>query len=118
MTQSERKRFREKKRRSDITNAIEDLTKTVLKVDPGALLGAKNQIKSHSFNSATGSLDGINTHKNSHQPPNRTEVINHACRLLDKLYKENEQNKFYIEKLSGLINGNQAVSVLLFIFYL
>lgn len=106
MTQSERKRFREKKRRSDITNAIEELTKTVLKVDPGALISGNG--RSNKSHYGSGGLDGIVTKSNSHQPPNRTEVINHACRLLEKLHQENEKNRFYIEKLSNLVgNGNQ-----------
>jgi len=100
MKQAERKRSKEKKRRQDISNAMEKLTDTLLKVDPDNLFRHNNQIY---FG------DGVHTLSNRHNNPlNRTEIINHATNMIAKLAMENERNKFQGLQLQNMILSQQG----------
>mmetsp|Transcript_18246 Transcript_18246/g.21105 ORF Transcript_18246/g.21105 Transcript_18246/m.21105 type:complete len:390 (+) Transcript_18246:98-1267(+) len=100
MSQSERKRFREKKRRSDITQAIDGLTKILLKVEPSNLIQQNNLV--YSTTASKGRANRASG--NSQQPLNRTEIINHAAAVLNKLNKENEERKMQIIRLHGMLH--------------
>ena len=94
--QSERKRSREQKRRQNISAAINRLTTTLLKVDHSNLVQHNNHTyfgeESITRNKRLRIVGGIPTfHQN--QPLNRTEIINHATFLIEKLALENEESK-------------------------
>jgi hypothetical protein len=114
MSQSERKRFREKKRRSEITNAIDQLTKILLKVEPANLIQQNNLVystNSSDIPSRAGRSNG-GSGGGGQQPLNRTEIINHAVQVLERLFRENEERKLQIMRLHSMVNdvtsgGNQ-----------
>jgi len=85
MTQSERKRYREKKRRSAITNAVDNLSKVLSKVDRNSLVDKDG--------APFGYLSSLN----------RTGTINRAARVLETLHKENEERKVQVTKLTALL---------------
>jgi len=104
MSQSERKRYREKQRRQNISSAIDALTKVLVKVDPTNFIEHNNQVyfatekasiteaSSESSFRKRRSSAGFNT-SHHHQPLNRTEVINHATVLIEKLAAERDDVK-------------------------
>ena len=107
MSQSERKRFREKKRRSEITNAIDQLTKILIKVEPTNLIQQNNLVYSTNasdFPYRSSRLSGNST-GGSQQPLNRTEIINHAVHVLEKLFSENEERKMHIMRMHSIVHG-------------
>jgi len=85
MTQSERKRFREKKRRCAITSAVDNLSKVLLKVDRNSL------------------VDRNGTPFGYQSSLNRTGTINRAARVLETLHQENEERKVQVTKLTALL---------------
>lgn len=108
MTQSERKKHREKKRRSEITGAIDQLTAILLKTEPAGLI---QQHKLIYHNSTTnGSEDEENPHQCSasagQQPLNRTEIINHASNVLEKLFVENEERKSQLSRFQSAVSDH------------
>jgi len=113
MTQSERKRYREKKRRSDITNAVDELTRILIKVDPNSLIRQNNQVfgflNIDKAEVKSGSIPGSRisaTSCSTAQLLNRTEIIAHACRVLERLHVENAEMKIQSATLTSLIQGN------------
>lgn len=98
MTQSERKRYREKKRRSDITNAVDELTKVLMKIDP------------NSFSPNFSFGDGRSKHSvpSSAQNLNRTEIISHAAKVLNRLNSEKDEMKLQIAKLSTMLRESRG----------
>ncbi len=112
MSQSERKRYREKKRRSEITNAIDQLTKILLKVEPNNLIQQNNLVYStntsdfpYRSTSRLGCGNSSGGGGGSQQPLNRTEIINHAVHVLEKLFRENEERKIHIMRLHSVVHG-------------
>ena len=121
---SERKKFREKKRRKEITNAIDQLSKMLLRVDPSTFIEHNNQVYS------TPNVIDLDNKKNQHdlqlitfphqnhkeevrqqyQPLNRTSTINHAAILLEKLATESEETKIELLQLQHmfLMNKNHS----------
>lgn len=85
MTQSERKRYREKKRRSAITNAVDNLSNVLLKVDRNSL------------------IDKNGTPFSYESSLNRTGTINRAARVLQTLHEENEERRVQVTKLTALL---------------
>lgn len=85
MSQSERKRYREKKRRSAITNAVDNLSKVLSKVDRNSLVDKD------------GAPFGYQSSLN------RTGTINRAARVLETLHEENEERKVQVTKLTALL---------------
>lgn len=98
MTQSERKRYREKKRRSDITNAVDELTKVLMKIDPN----------SFSPNFSFGDGRSKHTVPSSAQNLNRTEIISHAAKVLNRINAEKDEMKLQVAKLSALIRDTRS----------
>jgi|EP00979_Chaetoceros_neogracilis_P006622 hypothetical protein len=107
--QMERKRHREKKRRFEITHAVERLSKTMVKIDPDAMKTSEN----NEFDGGTGRINGKrpNGHaagsalsQSFHRSLNRTDVISSACDLMERLYKENQRLKEDVRVLTR--NGN------------
>ena len=98
MTQSERKRYREKKRRSDITNAVDELTKVLMKIDPN----------SFSPNFSFGEGRAKHTVPSSAQNLNRTEIIGHAAKVLNRMNAEKDEMKLQIAKLSTMLRDSRT----------
>jgi Helix-loop-helix DNA-binding domain len=104
MTRSERKRHREKKRRSDVNKGFDDLTSLLWEIDPTMRVEAEER------------ATRLQTKGQSVGPPeaallSRVDLISRATQLLRRLYHENEQNKNIISSLTrqGLI-GSSVVS--------
>lgn len=98
MTRSERKRHREKKRRSDVNKGFDDLTSLLWEIDPTMRMEAEER------------TSRLQTKGQSGGPPeaallSRVDLINRAAQLLRRLHNENEQNKSIISALTrqGLI---------------
>lgn len=98
MTQSERKRYREKKRRSDITNAVDELTKVLMKIDPN----------SFSPNFSFGDGRSKHTVPSSAQNLNRTEIISHAAKVLNRINAEKDEMKLQVAKLSAMLRDTRS----------
>eukprot|EP00551_Chaetoceros_affinis_P007644 CAMPEP_0203665012 /NCGR_PEP_ID=MMETSP0090-20130426/2307_1 /ASSEMBLY_ACC=CAM_ASM_001088 /TAXON_ID=426623 /ORGANISM="Chaetoceros affinis, Strain CCMP159" /LENGTH=571 /DNA_ID=CAMNT_0050528443 /DNA_START=124 /DNA_END=1839 /DNA_ORIENTATION=- len=125
MSQSERKRYREKKRRQNISAAIDQLTKILLRVDPVNFIEHNNQVY---FASERGTINNSNdptfrkrrsstsrapTTSHHHQPLNRTEIITHAALLIERLAEERDGMNMKIMQVqhmssNGDGNGNTA----------
>ncbi len=122
MKQAERKRSREKKRRQDISDAMEKLTEVLLKVDSSNLVQYNNQVyfgnwsrTSESSNHGYPPYIGVPgtipvRHKN---PLNRTEIINHTTHMIRKLARQNEEYKLMKLQLEYNLSGAQHQGIYL-----
>ncbi len=98
--QMERKRHREKKRRSEITNAVEKLSTTMNKIDPSRTEGRRLKTSEDGDqNKAAGSSSSL--HPPSYRSLNRTEIISNACEIMERLSEENQKLKEQIRILTG-----------------
>jgi hypothetical protein len=110
--QSELKRCREKKRRQNISVAIEKLANTLTKVDPSNLIWHNNKVYFDGHTSFPSSgrerarYGGASFLKN--QPLNRTEIINHTIRLVEKFALENEKGKLAVCQLQYRLSRNDS----------
>lgn len=129
----EKKRDREKKRRSEITNAVERLSQTMSKVEPrGIEVSAwsneyanspslTSSLSHHASGASGRPLIGDPEQKNVKKPPlitgisssslnrqqqNRTNVIINACDLIERLHAENLQLKEQLKLF--VVGGNSA----------
>lgn len=95
LTRAEKKRDREKQRRSEINQGYDHLLDLLFRIDPKIRREAEVQAK-------RGKED---------QPLlNRLEIINSACAVLERIHNENEERKMVILHLSrGLLaSGNNG----------
>lgn len=118
MSQSERKRFREKKRRQNISAAIDNLTKILLKVDPINFIehnnqmyfatdrGSINESNDPTFRKRRSSTARAPSTSHHHQPLNRTEIITHAAMLIERLASESEETKMKLMQMQHMPNNN------------
>jgi Helix-loop-helix DNA-binding domain len=93
MTRSERKRHREKKRRSDVNKGFDDLTSLLWEIDPTMRMEAEERAAR------------LQTKGQSVGPPeaamlSRVDLICRATQLLRRLHSENEQTKSVISALT------------------
>jgi Helix-loop-helix DNA-binding domain len=92
MTRSERKRHREKKRRSDVNKGFDDLISLLWEIDPTMRADAEERAPRLQLKAAIGG------------PPetllSRVDLISRAVQLLRRLHRENEQNKAVISTLA------------------
>jgi hypothetical protein len=101
----ETKRHREKKRRFEITHAVERLSKTIMKIDPEILQSRYATNINARSNAVLGQRLGVNygNHCSSlsfHRSLNRTDVITCACEVMEHLHHENERLKQELKQLS------------------
>ena len=89
MSRSERKRHREKKRRSDVNKGFDDLTALLLEIDPVVRAEAEDRARRGQWK---GNIGGQEDNILS-----RVELI--ARTVLRRVHKENEQRKLIIEQL-------------------
>jgi hypothetical protein len=90
-SRSERKRFREKKRRSDVNKGFEDLMNLLMEIDPEVRAVAEERARRGTWK---GSLGGQEDSIMS-----RVDLIGRAVAVLRRIHQENEQRKVLINHL-------------------
>lgn len=93
---SERKRRREKQRRSDLSNAFDELAAFIVQVEPGS-----NEDDSDKKNKKRKSSDGGEDSAGI----TRLDLIGRALRIMKRLYRENEERKRIIATIEGRGGG-------------
>jgi len=102
---SERKRRREKQRRSDLSNAFDELAAFIVQVEPGSGEDDSDK-KGKKRKSSDGGEDSAGI--------TRLDLIGRALRIMKRLYRENEERKRFIsviESRGGGANDNVIVMV-------
>jgi hypothetical protein len=103
VSRSERKREREKKRRGDVNQGLDQLMTLVFTIDPELRAEAEERHrKSHS--------NRVATRVEPEAMLSRVELINAAVATLHRVHQENEERKMVISQLSRelLSNGGSA----------
>ena len=101
---SERKRQREKQRRSELTNAFDDLSALVLKMDTAADEEEPNK-KNRRLSA------GRSEHDNEHSGGmTRVDLINRALAIMNRMHKENSELKAELSRSRG--GGKDEVGTL------
>jgi hypothetical protein len=95
---SERKRQREKQRRSDLSNAFDELSAFIVQVEPDAA-DAESDPKKKRKKSSEGAEDASGI--------TRLDLIGRALRIMKRLHRENEQNKRIIASMREREIGGQ-----------
>jgi len=93
---SERKRRREKQRRSDLSNAFDELAAFIVQVEPGAGEDDTDK-KGKKRKSSDGGEDSAGI--------TRLDLIGRALRIMKRLYRENEERKRVIATIEGRGGG-------------
>lgn len=93
---SERKRRREKQRRSDLSNAFDELAAFIVQVEPGSGEDDMDK-KNKKRKSSDGGEDSAGI--------TRLDLIGRALRIMKRLYRENEERKRVISSLEGRGGG-------------
>lgn len=97
----ERKRNREKQRRSDVTKGLEALLDLIFRIDPKLKLDAEER----AANTAGGRITSDSSLLS------RVELINIAVLTLERIHQENEERKMVITHLTrGLLAGKAAAN--------
>lgn len=105
MSRSERKRHREKKRRSDVNKGFEDLTTLLWEIDPSIRAEADDRAqKGQSKGHYSGVVEDATL--------SRVDLISRTVQLLRRLHVENERNKAIIGAISrsGVLGPNFDVT--------
>jgi hypothetical protein len=107
MSRSERKKYREKKRRSDVNKGFDELMALLIRVDPGLKAEIETQEKSKRHqNKSCHSTDADN------HVLNRVHLISRTTMALGRMYRQNQEQKALIAELSrekrGDISNNNA----------
>ena len=98
---SERKRRREKQRRSDLSNAFDELAAFIFQVEPGSEDDRDKKGKKRKTSDGGEDSAGIT----------RLDLIGRALRIMKRLYRENEERKRVIATIEGRGGGaNDNVS--------
>lgn len=100
---SERKRRREKQRRSDLSNAFDELAAFIVQVEPGSEEDESDK-KSKKRKSSDGGEDSAGI--------TRLDLIGRALRIMKRLYRENEERKRVISSVEGRGGANDNVIVM------
>ena len=109
MSRSEKKKHREQKRRKQVNKGLDELMALLVEIDPS--------IKSTDGDkSRQGQAKAPPDEKHGDHPLlNRVDLISRTVSVLDRLYRENKQQKLIIEQLSrvgGVIAaGGQSSSL-------
>lgn len=92
---SERKRRREKQRRSDLSNAFDELAAFIFQVEPGSEDDRDKKGKKRKTSDGGEDSAGIT----------RLDLIGRALRIMKRLYRENEERKRVIATIEGRGGG-------------
>jgi Helix-loop-helix DNA-binding domain len=107
---SERKRKRERQRRSDLTNALDELSVLVSQIDPeeqsDTVVQKKRRRKSGEAEAASGNneLDSTNM--------TRLDLVGRTTMVLRRLQRENAELKRRLEEQQSRSSGDDKVSLL------
>lgn len=101
MSRSERKRHREKKRRSDVNKGFDDLMALLIDIDPGVRAEADERARRGQFKGSAGALED--------NLLSRVDLISRTVEVLRRVHRENEENKLIIKHLTN--TPSQAASM-------
>lgn len=91
-SRAERKRNREQKRRNEVNQGLEELTKLIFAIDPQLKAEAEERARKTQGAARAGAV-------NESQLLSRVELVNGAVATLSRVHKENEMNKLIIDQL-------------------
>lgn len=95
MSRSERKKFREKKRRSDVNKGFDELMSLLVRVDPAIRTEMEEQERGKkNFNKTSHSLEGDNL------ALNRVDLISRTVTVIARMHRQNEDQKALIAELT------------------
>jgi hypothetical protein len=101
MTRSERKKYREKKRRSDVNKGFDELLTLLIRVDPDLKGEIEEQEKAKKHQSKSShSVDGDN------HVLNRVDLISRTTIALGRMHRQNQEQKALIAELSQGTGGD------------
>jgi Helix-loop-helix DNA-binding domain len=109
MSRSERKRHREKKRRSDVNRGFDDLMNLLIEVDPEVRAEADERSRRGLWKGSLGAQDD--------NLLSRVDLISRTVSVLRRIHNENEEKKSFINQLvlqrealrSDIITGSNEV---------
>mmetsp|Transcript_24608 Transcript_24608/g.36112 ORF Transcript_24608/g.36112 Transcript_24608/m.36112 type:complete len:289 (+) Transcript_24608:67-933(+) len=99
LSRTERKRCREKKRRSDVNRGFDSLTSVLMKIE-------HPQAMSEPSTSPASQDPGIGAHRCN----NRVELISWSIKVLERLHKENEELKEKVGSGVEIKEGNSSIA--------
>ena len=92
MSRSERKRHREKKRRSDVNKGFDELMTLLLEIDPGVRAEAEERARRGQWKGQLGAHED--------NLLSRVDLIGRTAEALRRLHRENEERKLIIASLT------------------
>lgn len=98
---SERKRCREKQRRSDVNKGFEDLTALLMKIDPAASSRRADDTSGDGLDEDGLDKSDSQDDNGAAAPTNRVELIGLTVNVMERLYKENLEMKDKLRKLGA-----------------
>jgi hypothetical protein len=102
LSAAEQKRDREKRRRSELNETLDDLSDLVFQIDPGLTSGRVEGIVD--MDDSDDKVSRTNT------VTNRTELIRRTVRLLKRIYTENQEKEKTISNLRRIISSHNQGS--------
>lgn len=99
MSRSERKRHREKKRRSDVNKGFDDLTALLIEIDPEVRAETQERAKRGQFNGKIN--DGV-PQQQEENVLSRVDLISRTAEVLRRVHRENEERK---QIIASLVDG-------------
>jgi Helix-loop-helix DNA-binding domain len=96
MSRSERKRHREKKRRSDVNKGFDDLTSLLWEIDPTM----RSEVEERAQRSGQSKGGNNSAIPEDSTLMSRVDLISRTVQVLRRIYNENEKNKSIIAALS------------------
>jgi hypothetical protein len=102
MSRSERKRHREKKRRSDVNKGFDDLMALLLEIDPTVRAEAEDRARRGQWKGTFGAQED--------NMLSRVDLISRAVDVLRRVHRENEERKQIIATFTGTAMVSQQDS--------
>ena len=102
---SERKRQREKQRRTDLTNAFDELASFIFQIEPEA---GDPDVDAKKKRKKSGAGPARSEHGEESSGITRLDLIGRALRIMKRLHRENEERKRMIEHMRERRSGPQG----------
>jgi hypothetical protein len=102
LSRSERKRHREKKRRSDVNKGFDDLMTLLLEIDPTVRAEAEERARRGQWKGSFGAHED--------NLLSRVDLISRAVEVLGRVHRENEERKLIIASLTRSGAGSSHAS--------
>jgi Helix-loop-helix DNA-binding domain len=103
LSRSERKRHREKKRRSDVNKGFDDLMSLLVEIDPDIRAEAEDRVKRVQYKSNMAAAE--------ENLLSRVDLIARTVEVLRRVHQENEENKKIISNLLGTTTRSASATV-------